>query len=240
VGVTLWITDEALARLHQSHLDAGSVQLYAAGTEPGWVLNQRQIAAGHEKRNLNLWIVHFWPDPVAANPDFAAFFAQAHDSFRQLHDGFGVGRVFQEITPEQIPMMAAAGMRIARPATSAHPRALAMLTRADARAEPGSLMSFLFLKPPGQLGLRASEQCMLSLALRQLTDADIAERMDCSREYIRKLWSQVYDALRSNVGLNDGQAAHFETRQRGREQRRLALEFFRTHLEELRPGRPPR
>ena len=81
---------------------------------------------------------------------------------------------------------------------------------------------------------------MLTLALRQLTDADIAARMGCSREYIRKLWTKVYHALQANAGHQEGQPEQFKNRHRGREQRRLALEFFRAHLEELRPGRPLR
>ncbi len=236
-GITLWITDRAVEFLHQSHRDPCSVQLYALKSDAAWVSDKQQIAAGHMQCNLNLWIVHFWPGPDPRNPDFAAFFVQAHASFRDLHDGFGVGRVLQEIPTEHIPLMAAVGMRIARPATSGQPMALATLTRGDARTDPGSLMSFLFLKPPGRLGLNPSEQCMLTLALRQLTDADIAECMGCSRDYIRKLWSRVYDALQTHAGLAVRERHELKRSQRGREQRRLALEFFRTHLEELRPGR---
>ena len=240
-GITAWITEEAVGILHRSHCDPGSVQLYRAESDRArWVLNQRQIAAAHAQCHLNLWIVHFWPEPDPGNPDFAAFFVQADASFRELHDGFGVGRLFQEVPGGHVPMMQAAGMRIARAPEPSCPRALTMLAREDARSGPGSLMSFLFLKPRGQLGLKPSEQCMLTLALRQLTDADIAERMSCSREYIRKLWSRVYDALHSSAGLAHGPEIKLPTSQRGREKRRLALEFFRAHPEELRPGRPSR
>ena len=238
VGVTAWISDDAVESLHRSHRHAGSVQLYRAESDGAhWLLNQRQIATAHAQCSLNLWIVHFWPEPDPRNLDFAAFFVQADASFRERHDGFGVGRLLQEIPAEHVPLMQAAGLRIARPPISACPRALMMLARADARADPGSRMSFLFLKPPGRLGLRPSEQHMLSLALLQLTDADIAERMNCSREYIRKMWSRVYDALQANAGFAHAQEGKFRTRQRGRERRRFALEFFRAHPEELRPGR---
>ena len=239
-GVTLWISDEAVAELHQPHPEAGSVRLYDAESAGArWVLNRRQIAAAHSQCNLNLWIVHFWPDPDPANPDFAAFFVQSVASFRELHDGFGVRRLFQEIAAHHVPIMEAAGMRIARPPDTASPRALAMLARDDARAEPGSLLSFLFLTPPGRLRLRASEQRMLLLALRQLTDSDVAERMDCSREYIRKLWSRVYDALHAHAALAHVVESVGLKNHRGREKRRLALEFFRAHPEELRPIRLP-
>ncbi len=128
-------------------------------------------------------------------------------------------------------------MRIARQPDTGSPRALAMLARDDARAEPGSLLSFLFLTPPSRLRLRPSEQRMLLLALRQLTDSDIAERMDCSREYIRKLWSRVYDALHAHAALAHVEESESRKNHRGREKRRLALEFFRAHPEELRPIR---
>jgi hypothetical protein len=174
VGITAWITEYAVERLLQHHSDAGSVQLYREETaSERWVMGTRQIVDAHAQCKLNLWIVHFWPEPDPSNPDFASFFVQADASFRELHDGFGVGRLCQEVAAAHVSMMEAAGMRIVRPATAAFPRALAMLTREDARSDPGSLMSFLFLKPPGQLKLKPSQQRMLTLALRQLTDATL-------------------------------------------------------------------
>ncbi len=220
-GLAAWITDEAAAKLQQEHPDAGSVRLYRAesGGEQ-WVLDSPQVASAHARCSLNLWIVHFWPEPDPSRPDFAAFFVQADASFRELHDGFGVGRFFQEIAAQHVPMMQAAGMRIVRQPGVSNPRALAMLMRDDARAAPGSLMSFLFLKPPGQLGLKPAEQRMLTLALRQRTDADIAAGMGCSREYIRKLWSRVYDALHASAALAPAGGSGLPTSQRGREKRR--------------------
>jgi len=237
IGVTAWISDDAVTQLHQTDDDVGSVALYRTESKGNnWLLDQQQIEIGHAMCNLNLWIVHFWPDPDPTNPDFAALFVQSDTLFRELHDGFGVGRLIQEIPAEFIPMMQSAGMRVTRPAESGRQHALVSLTRSDARNEPGSLMSFLFLKPPGTLGLKCAEQVMLGLALQQLTDADIAARMGYTRDYVRKLWLQVYDALHASAALVHKQMPDLRSNQRGPEKRRLALEFFRDHPEELRPG----
>ncbi len=238
-GVTLWVSDEAVEGLEASRDEACSVALYRAGEEGGWPLKGRQIEAAHAQCRLNLWIVHFWPDPDPSNPSFAAFFEQSDKLFREQHDGFGVGQLLQEVTQEHVPLMQSAGMRIKRPAVSAASRVLVSLTRDDARARPGSHMSFLFLKPPATLQLKPAEKRMLTFALQELTDADIAERMQCSREYVRKLWSRVYDTLHAKAALVHEPVQKSDASHRGREKRRRALEFFRAHREELRPGLPP-
>jgi hypothetical protein len=241
VGVTAWISNEAAAHLHRAHEEPCAVQLYRA-THNGahWLLDQQQIAAAHTEHSLNLLILHFWPYPDPTLTEFAAFFMQSVASFRELHDGFGVAHLYQEIMVEHIPIMQAAGMQIARPPNAGTRRVLMSLARDDARANPGSTLSFLFLSPPAKLGLAGAEQNMIALALRQLSDEEIASQLDCSREYIRKLWSRTYDALYANAGLTPDAVSKTQTPGHRREKRRRALEFFRLHPEELRPGVPLR
>jgi hypothetical protein len=239
VGVTAWISDEAVVHLHRAHEDSGSVQLYRASRNGAhWLLDQRQIAAGNAERTLNLLILHFWPYPDPTLTEFAAFFIQSVASFRELHDGFGVANLYQEIMVEHIPIMQAAGMQIARPPNAGTQRVLMSLARDDARTSPGSTLSFLFLSPPARLGLVGAEQNMIALALRQMTDEEIAAAMDCSREHVRKLWSRTYDALYADAGLTPDAVSNPQTPSHRRERRRRALEFFRLHPEELRPGMP--
>jgi hypothetical protein len=240
VGVTVWISNEAVAHLHRAHADSGAVQLYRA-THNGahWLLDQKQIVAAHAERSLNLFILHYWPYPDPTLTEFAAFFIQSAASFRELHDGFGVAQLFQEIMVEHIPIMQDAGMQIARPPNTETQRVLMSLERDDARTSPGSALSFLFLSPPAKLGLAGVEQNMIALALRQLTDEEIAAQLDCSREHVRKQWSHIYDALYAIAGLTPDAVSKTQTPDHRRAKRRRALEFFRLHPEELRPGMPP-
>jgi hypothetical protein len=240
VGVTAWISDEAVAHLHRAHEESCAVQLYRA-THNGahWLLDQQQIRAANAEHGLNLLILHFWPYPDPTLTEFAAFFVQSAASFRELHDGFGVAHLYQEIMVDHVPIMQAAGMQIARPPTAGTQRVLMSLARDDARASPGSTLSFLFLSPPAKLGLAGAQQQMIAMALRRLTDEEIAAQLDCSRETVRKLWSGTYDALYANAGLTPDAVSKSQTPGHRREKRRRALEFFRLHPEELRPGMPP-
>ena len=86
---------------------------------------------------------------------------------------------------------------------------------------------------------------MLQLALQQLTDDDIAEALGCSRDYVRKLWSDAYARMEDQgvLVLSDASLPHSTRRdptgpKRGRERRRLVLEFLRANLQEVRPGLP--
>jgi len=81
---------------------------------------------------------------------------------------------------------------------------------------------------------------MLGLGLGQLTDDDFAQALACSRDYVRKLWGDVYERLDQAGVLQTGNpgSADSTVAPRGWERRRLALEFFRANPQELRPGLP--
>ena len=241
LGITVWITDEAVLALSEPGLEPCTKRLYqnAAEGQP-WLMQSAQIRQAHEKNALNLMVLHFWTKSDVSDPAFHPVFLQAHASFRDIHQGFGVKNMFQEVSLLQVPFLAAAGMRVlhecANPAQG--DQAWMGITRDDAKAHPGSTLSFLFFSPQRRLDLKPAVQRMLALAVRQSTDDDIAAALSCSRDYVRKLWDDAYDAMEQAGVLN--RTAHNSPLDyapvRGRERRRGALEFLRTNPHELRPG----
>ena len=244
LGVTLWITDHAVAALVRPGNLPAARRVYASETagasEPSWVMTAAEIRAAHAEQCLNLLVLHFWTRRPPFEPEFQAVFVQSHTKFRDLHQGYGVRQLLQEVAPFEVDILRAAGLKIVRADApdAAVPRVLLGLVREDALADPGSTLSFLFLSPKSHLDLRPSVQRMLSLALQQLTDDDIAQALACSRDYVRKLWDDAYEKLDaagiSKVG--NATAPDSTAAPRGRERRRQALEFLRGNPQELRPG----
>jgi DNA-binding CsgD family transcriptional regulator len=239
IGVTLWISDEAVEHLAAEGAESVSRRLYAAAAAGhDWVLGREAILQAHRRDALNLLILHYWSSCAPGEPGFNELFVHSHANFRELHYGFGVGRLLQEVPAEAVPLMQASGTRVLRAATATAARALMGIDRAEALRNPGSTLAFLFLHPAAQLDLRPAQQCVLQLALSDCTDDEISRQLGCSRAYVRKLWGEIYAALESRSVL--AIPSPRSPAQRGPERRRSALEFFRSHPEELRPGIPSR
>lgn len=93
--------------------------------------------------------------------------------------------------------------------------------------------------------MKPAVQRMLQLALCQMTDDEIAAALGCSRDYVRKLWSDTYARLEDQAALRLNDSSALESalpgpadHKRGQERRRLALDFLRANVQVLRPGLP--
>jgi biotin operon repressor len=242
VGVTLWVADAAVeAMTGPGPTDPKLVYQRS----DAWVMDRGAIRSAHAQRRLSLLVLHFWARPQPGDPDFMPVFEQSSSLFKELHQGFGVQRVLQQVPADRAGLLAMAGFRSVRTeqadARGGSAARTMMLIDADAAcSNPGTWISFLFMSPPARLGLGAAAQRMLTLALEQHTDDDIARLLGCSRDYVRKLWNEAYEALedagvlikrhRGGRGQDDAGAS------RGRERRRQALNHLRHNLQELRPG----
>ena len=264
IGISLLLKNDALSELialGPASLTEGLYQQAAAAvnqsaTSP-WFMTQKEIRQAHLEQNLNLFVLHFWtPMPwFPDSPDAAAnqeVFLQSKSQFAATHQGFGVKRVLQEVPVQMQGSLEAGGFtltarKVLEPEIPSAPKLVLMsVDRQQALSGAGSAMSFLFFSPASKLGLAPAMQRMLTLALAQRTDEDIAALLDCSRDYVRKLWSQIYQrmenqgifAITSTAPVAPVTAASQEQLPRGRERRRFALEFFANNLQELRPGMP--
>ena len=246
LGVSLWITDEAVRALQATGEGTAAqriVKFALSGTPgPSWVMQAAEIRAAHAAQKLNLLVLHFWANRPPFDPEFQPVFVQSNVQFRAQHQGYGVQWLLQEVPVPEANILMAGGLKLLRadPASLPMPMALLGLNRDDAQTMPGSALAFLFFSPKSSLNLRPSVQRMLGLALRQLTDDDIAQALSCSRDYVRKLWDDTYDRLNLAGILHAGNVTGADPAgaARGRERRRQALEFFRNNPQELRPGLP--
>jgi len=104
----------------------------------------------------------------------------------------------------------------------------------------GSLnpMSQLFSPLEPVIGFSAIERRLLELALLDQTDPEIAASLGLSMATIKKAWATVFDRVGRRAPYVIPVAAPGVAGQRGPEKRRHLLGYLRSHLEELRPGRP--
>ncbi len=146
LGVTLCITDHALAALVQPGSSPAASRVYAAeaagSSGPSWAMTAADIRAVHGELRLNLLVLHFWTRRPPFEAEFQAVFLQSHTKFRDLHQGIGVQRLLQEVAPFETDILLASGLKILRAYVpdAAVPRVLLGLDRDDALAKPGSTL----------------------------------------------------------------------------------------------------
>jgi DNA-binding NarL/FixJ family response regulator len=108
----------------------------------------------------------------------------------------------------------------------------------SSREEGGSALAFYFAAPSPKFYFRPSEQDLLRLALRHLSDHEAALELGVSLNTIKKRWQDIFRKVEENdPGLfpNKGLISN----QRGGKRRHL-LAYLAHHLEELRPQKPLR
>jgi hypothetical protein len=109
------------------------------------------------------------------------------------------------------------------------------LTRENLPPGAMSLATQMFDPPRPQLGLTPAEQRVALRALHGASDRAIAEVLGLSTETVRSNWRSIY--LRMAHLLTDAGASSppADDASRGLEKRRVALEYLRQNMHELRP-----
>jgi DNA-binding CsgD family transcriptional regulator len=110
------------------------------------------------------------------------------------------------------------------------------LTCADLPPAAMSMASQMFNPPPPRLGLTLAEQRVALRALDGASDRSIAESLGLSGETVRSNWRSIYRRLSSVLGVLDAQTRRPGSGARGYEKRRVAVEYLRQNLHELRPS----
>jgi hypothetical protein len=112
------------------------------------------------------------------------------------------------------------------------------VTRDEALADEGSLISHVFVYAPPRLFFKPHEQEMLLLALEHAADERIAEALDLTVGAVKRRWLAIYRRVEDVLpGLLPG--SNDEVSARGPEKRRILLRYLVDHLEELRPINRP-
>jgi len=114
------------------------------------------------------------------------------------------------------------------------------LTREEARAQEGCVMSHYFVhnRPRFGFGARQQEMLRLSCLRSDLSDEMLAETLAMSVSAVKNWWQAVY--RRVSATHPDLLPPTDAVKARGPEKRRCLLQYLREHPEELRPYKPRR
>jgi DNA-binding CsgD family transcriptional regulator len=99
-----------------------------------------------------------------------------------------------------------------------------------------SLASQMFNPPAARLGLTIAEQRVGLRSLDGASDRAIAETLGLSTETVRSSWRSIYRRLDHVLPDFAAPAAHGDETARGLEKRRVAIEYLRQNMHELRPS----
>jgi len=125
-------------------------------------------------------------------------------------------------------------------------RALAVMTRESTVSIPGTMALALFHRREPVLGLRDSDQQLLSAALVGLTDEGLARELNLKLTAVKRRWLTLFeriadvrpDLLPCDVRLPEN--GDNNPGKRGRQKRHHLLAYLREHPEELRPTKSAR
>jgi DNA-binding CsgD family transcriptional regulator len=124
--------------------------------------------------------------------------------------------------------------------TNCRPRML-RLTRADLPPGAMSMATQMFDPPQVRLGLTPAEQRVALRALRGASDRAIAAELGLSTATVRSSWRSIYQRLTHVLADVEAPAHQPDDASRGLEKRRVAIEYLRQNMHELRPTlRSPR
>jgi DNA-binding CsgD family transcriptional regulator len=137
-----------------------------------------------------------------------------HGGYKRLHD-----------------FASAAGSGFIPPDAAPH---MLRLSRGDLPAGAMSFATQLFHPPAPQLRLSPAEQRVALKALAGAPDRAIADALGLSLETVRTHWQAIYARL-AGVTADFAERETPPTATRGPERRRLAVEYLRQHMHELRP-----
>jgi hypothetical protein len=201
------------------------------------LLGPREIGQANVDRGLNLVVLWYQQTRMAPDdPLTATLMYLGHDAFRRLHEGFRVRSVWQEGNEFEAAFLTSGGFlpkqRFADGTT------LFGFSRSDLSSPwPSHTLSFLFRDPPCRLHFSAAERRILSLALWNLRDHEIARRLGISVDTVRKQWRHIFQRAEAQEpqSLGAARAERADDATRGTERRRFLLEHLRRNLHEVRP-----
>lgn len=252
VGVSCFLPDEIAADFVANplpYLNRRLLTRYRDGDQSVF-LNREQQASGNSGDGLEMFVLEYFQETFDFSDDWAhQLLNSIVPVYHSAHRGFNIKRTMHEteiaVGHIQIaggnPMMFEVSPQDAfsLSANAGGPRAVYGISRDDALGEPATGISkvLLYYTPP-EIKLNLRQQEIVLLALEDMTDVEIAERLGISRDGVRQHWRAIYDRLED---VKPGFYEHLETEagktRRGSEKRRQTLSFLGSRPQELRPYR---
>jgi len=185
-----------------------------------------------------------WDDPKVAE-----IRRLAPQAFARSFGGYRLREIYYEVfTDEAATYLQGGGYRLLHDLSAlagtgflspeSRPRML-LLTRTDLPPAAMSVASQAFDPPRAELGLTLAEQRVALRALDGASDRAIADSLGLSRETVRANWRSIYRRLSHVLAGVDATRQQGNAAARGLEKRRVAVEYLRQNLHELRPSVPP-
>jgi DNA-binding CsgD family transcriptional regulator len=235
-------------------------QQYLASPRPGWISSlladllddRRPLLTLDEIRTANaaggLTLVVFpvsygqlaWDDAL-----FVELRKLAPHAFMHLYAGYRLRAIYYEVfTDEAAEYLRVGGYRLLHDfsahagsgffAPDCRPRML-RLTLAELPPGAMSMATQMFDPPAARLGLTPSEQRVALRALDGSSDRAIATALGLSPETVRSSWRSMYARLAGHLPGLERPSRRGGEDTRGLEKRRLAIEYLRQNMHELRP-----
>jgi len=247
----LFVREEAIAGYLESPRPALVATLLATILDGGHpLLTLEEIRRANSGAGLNLAL---FPIPLGRmswdDAKSAELRRLAPQAFLRSFGGYRLQAIYYEVFTDGVAAyIQAAGYHLLHdfsgdPVARAlgpdcRPRML-RLTRSELPPAAMSVAAQVFDSPPAQLGLTLAEQRVALRALDGSSDRAIAESLGLSVETVRSNWRSIYQRLGHVLGGADAPASRGDALARGLEKRRVAIEYLRQNLHELRPALPP-
>ena len=213
------------------------------------VLNDAELRSANTKGGLDLVVLYpQWRKDILSFEQISEVQMLLASSFLEHHRGFRFNRLISETMNEEErksytePTGVLQTVSDFREFYSQHPntswnrgRSLAVTTHEEAFRAPGHLVAILFQYREPVLGLRETDQQLLSAALAGLTDEELVSRLNIRLPTIKKRWRSLFARASAHANLFPRMGDGIEESVRGRQKRQFILAYIRDHPEELRP-----
>jgi hypothetical protein len=241
------VVDRYLAAPHPGFLSSVLGSLLE-GQRP--LLTQEEIRRANSTDGLNLAVLSLPSGPVGFDdPRHAELRKAAPQAGVRCYGGYRLRAMYYEVFADPVAAyLQAGGYRLlhdysAREGTGifgpgCRPQ-MFRLTRADLPPGAMSMATQMFDPLPARLGLTPAEQRVALRALDGASDQAIAEALGLSSETVRSCWRSIYRRLGPELPQFDTRAMQGSGSTRGVEKRRIAIDYLRQNLHELRPVEAP-
>jgi hypothetical protein len=232
-GLTTFVEDAFLT----SYLEAPTPNLAAClyegvRSQPSLMLDPPDVRRANQAAALNFVILHFRLLPDLDPQVAQGVVAAAEAGFRLAHGGHRVRRMLQEAHDEyEARMLAGAGLRV----KCERPTLMGLFADDAESRTPGTAAASLFQWGEPRFHFSPGEQRVLSRAVLDESDDEIAEEIGLSLAAVKKVWRRAYERVADVAPTlldTDGDGA---SATRGKEKRRNLIRYLRYHLYELRP-----
>lgn len=252
VGLSCFLPDEIAADYASNprpYLNRRLLTRYRDGDQSVFLTREQQ-ALGNSSDGLEMFVLEYYQETFDFTDDWAhQLLNSIVPVYHSVHRGFNIKRSMHETEMAVGHIQLAGGNPLMFEVSpqdvfslspdAGGPRAVYGVSRDGAASEPATGISkvLLYYTPP-EIRLNLRQQEIVLLALEDLTDVEIAERLGISRDGVRQHWRAIYDRFEDvkpefydKLESGSGKAT------RGSEKRRQTLSFLDSRPQELRPYR---